>query len=71
MGVDSQELVKSRITSFSGAYNNFIKLGGSSSICSTLFVKLGSTIKNTLFFTSIFCDLMIEAARSNSYIPPP
>lgn len=66
----SQEIVKSRITSFSGAYDNFIKLGGSSSISSTLFVKSGSAIKNMSFLTSVFCNLMIEALRPNSYEPP-
>ena len=66
---NSQEIVKSRITSFSGAYDNFIKLGGSSSICSTLFVKSGSAIKNMSFLTSVFCNLMIEALRPNSYEP--
>ena len=65
----SQEFVKSRITSFSGAYDNFIKLGGSSSSCSTLFVKSGSAIKNMSFLISVFCNLMIEAVRPNSYDP--
>ena len=66
-----QVSLESRITCFNEAYGNFVKLGGKSSICSTLAVKMGDAIKNMSFFTSVFCSLMIDAVRPDSYAPPP
>ena len=32
---------------------------------------MGDAIKNMSFFTSVFCSLMIDAVRPDSYAPPP